>query len=91
MRISLSGNLTYREAAKVLEQVTEQLTTPETVLDMQAVGDVDSSVIALLLAWMRRANERSIILRCERAPDNVLSLAALYGTESLLPLTGRHE
>ncbi|WP_137936681.1 STAS domain-containing protein [Chitinivorax sp. B] len=89
MRIPLSGSLTYREAVDVLDRIAAQLTAPETILDMSGVDDVDSSAVALLLAWARRAREQSISIRCEQAPDNVLSLAALYGADGLLALSGR--
>lgn len=86
MQIKLSGDLTYREARQVLARVVEQLAVPETVLDLAEVNEVDSSAIALVLALLRRAEEHSIVLRCENVPVNLRSLAALYGVETLVPI-----
>ncbi|MEW9898878.1 STAS domain-containing protein [Chitinivorax sp. PXF-14] len=86
MRIKLSGDLTYREARLVMARVVEQLAVPETVLDLAEVNEVDSSAIALVLAWLRRAEEQSIVLRCENVPANLRSLAALYGVEAIVPI-----
>jgi len=57
-----------------------------TVLDLAEVGEVDSSAVSLLLAWLRTAGERRLELRIANPPASLLSLASLYGVAELLPL-----
>ncbi|EXI80330.1 MAG: putative NTP binding protein (contains STAS domain) [Candidatus Accumulibacter sp. BA-94] len=57
-----------------------------TVLDLSEVGEVDSSAVSLILAWLRTAGERNLELRISNPPASLISLAALYGVAELLPL-----
>ena len=57
-----------------------------TVLDLAEVGEVDSSAVSLILAWLRTAGERRLALRIINPPASLLSLASLYGVAELLPL-----
>jgi len=57
----------------------------ETV-DLAAVGEVDSSSVAVLLGWLRAAEGSGIHLAFANAPASLRSLADLYGVTELLPL-----
>lgn len=56
------------------------------LLDLSAVGEVDSSAIGLVFAWLRTAGARDLRLHITNPPANMLSLAMLYGVSELLPL-----
>ncbi|HPT49790.1 MAG TPA: STAS domain-containing protein [Accumulibacter sp.] len=58
-----------------------------TILDLSAVGEVDSSALGVVFAWLRTAGERNLRLHIVNPPANMLSLAMLYGVSELLPLT----
>jgi phospholipid transport system transporter-binding protein len=55
-------------------------------LDLSGVTRIDSSAIALLLAWMRAARQAGASVRFFRAPGQLLSIAEVSGVRSLLPL-----
>lgn len=54
-------------------------------MDMSAVSEVDSSAIALIFEWLRRAYNQKAILVFTNLPANLTSLAALYGVLELIP------
>ncbi|SBT09230.1 Anti-sigma-factor antagonist [Candidatus Accumulibacter aalborgensis] len=57
------------------------------VVDLQAVGEVDSSALGVVLGWLRTAGERDLVgLRIANPPASLISLATLYGVSELLPL-----
>ena len=53
-------------------------------IDFSGVTGVDSSAVALLLDWRRRAAERRVALEFAHLPENLLALAQLYGVADLI-------
>jgi phospholipid transport system transporter-binding protein len=60
----------------------------ELVVDLAQVEAVDSSALSLMLAWLRTAQRSNVKLAFVNTPDNLLSLAELYGVADSLPLRG---
>ena len=54
-------------------------------IDFAKVEAVDSAAVSLLLCWLRRAQQHNTMLRFSNMPDNLLSLAHLYGVAELFP------
>jgi phospholipid transport system transporter-binding protein len=77
--------LTFQSAREALEQGAAAIGAGETVFDLAGVKAADSSGVALLLAWQRRAQGAGHRLTFINVPDNVRKLAALYGVDTLLP------
>lgn len=78
-------SLTVSNATAVLEQGLRAL-EQQSVIDMAAVKTVDSSAVAVLLAWQRAAKARKRMLTFQNLPTNLRSLIALYGVDDLLPM-----
>jgi len=76
--------LTFQSASTALEQGAAAIRGGATVIDLGGVSNADSSGVALLLAWQRRAREAGRQVSFVNVPDNVSKLAALYGVDSLL-------
>lgn len=55
------------------------------VVDLSGVTEVDSASISMLLQWLREAAGRGHTLGVTGVPDNMRSLATLYGVDELLP------
>lgn len=55
-------------------------------IDFSGLEKVDSSAVSLMLAWMREAQLNKASLRFTNVPDNLSSLAKLYGVAELLTL-----
>jgi phospholipid transport system transporter-binding protein len=77
--------LTFETANAALEQGCAAIRAGETVFDLGGVRAADSSGVALLLAWQRRARAANQRLSFVNVPENVQKLAALYGVDGLLP------
>ena len=57
------------------------------VVDFSRLGKVDSSAVSLMLVWLREAQRNKVALRFIHVPDNLMSLAKLYGVAELLTLS----
>ena len=56
------------------------------VVDLAKVEAVDSAAVSLLLSWLRRAQRDQVAIFFANVPDNLMSLARLYGVAEMLPL-----
>lgn len=85
--VQLSGRLTIETTAEffnrglLLKEGERNL-----VYDFAEVEAVDSSAVSLMLAWLRSAQRRNMRLSFINVPDNLLSLAGLYGVSEALSL-----
>ncbi|MDO8414208.1 MAG: STAS domain-containing protein [Gallionellaceae bacterium] len=86
--LRISGPLTIGTVSAQLD-ITEQLATIS-IIDLAQVEAVDSAAVSLLLAWLRQAQQRSVTISFNNIPDNLLSLARLYGVAEFLPLSPAH-
>ncbi len=86
--LRLTGALDFETLPGVIAEAEKYVAGTELpqrlVIDFSGVTGVDSSAIALLLDWRRRAAERRVALDFAHLPDNLLALAALYGVADLL-------
>jgi phospholipid transport system transporter-binding protein len=79
-----TGALTFDNAATVVE-ATRELSLPRSGrVDLAALEPADSSALAALFALKRRAHAERKHLVFESIPPGLLSLANVYGVESLL-------
>ena len=75
--------LTFDNAQAALAQGCAAVTAGETVFDL-GVKAADSSALALMLAWQRRAQGQGRSVKFINVPANVDALAKLYGVDGLL-------
>jgi phospholipid transport system transporter-binding protein len=83
-RIVLSGPLTLANVAAVLEEGRRHLAEGAAVVDLAGVSELDSSALALLLAWLREAKAGGRTLAFANLPASLQTIARLYGVEDLL-------
>ena len=83
MKIS-EDQITTVNATQLLEQGVAAIRGGDAVVDLSQVARVDSSAVALLLAFKREAVERNIALQFQAMPKALASLASLYGVDTLL-------
>ena len=76
--------LTFQSARAALEQGCAALEAGETVFDLGGVRAADSSALALMLVWQRRAQAEGRKLTFINVPANVDALARLYGVDGLI-------
>lgn len=83
--LRVEGPITLANARSVLEEGLGLLDGNDMRVDFGQVQEVDSSAVSVLLEWARAA-EGKRRLTYVRLPENLKSLAGLYGVLELLPL-----
>lgn len=76
--------LTVNNAKAVLEAGLRAIESGQTEIDFRPLTVVDSTAVAILLAWQRAAREHGTAVTFINLPENVRSLAELYGVAALL-------
>jgi len=84
--LQVSGRLTMETVAVLFNTALQPEGDDGLVVDLEKVEAVDSAAVSLLLSWLRRAQSNQIAISFAHVPDNLLSLARLYGVAELLPL-----
>ncbi len=83
-RMGVSGAVTLAGVAALLEQGRAQILDGARVVDLSGVTELDSSVLAMLLAWLREAKSRDRELAFTGLPGGLTAIARLYGVDGLL-------
>jgi phospholipid transport system transporter-binding protein len=85
-RITLSGPVTLANAARLLDEGRQHIAEGARTVDFAEVTELDSALLALLLAWLREARAAKRELALANLPQALQTLARLYGVEELLPV-----
>lgn len=84
-RCALSGPVTLENVVAVLEEGARLLpAVPRVVVDLAGVTEVDSAALSLMLEWRRGVERDGRKIEFVNLPDNLQSLARLYGVTELL-------
>jgi phospholipid transport system transporter-binding protein len=86
LRITLSGPVTLANAARLLDEGRQHIAEGARTVDLAEVTELDSALLALLLAWLREARAAKRELLFANLPQALQTLARLYGVEELLPV-----
>ncbi|MGH8765435.1 MAG: STAS domain-containing protein [Burkholderiales bacterium] len=86
-RMLVSGALTLASVAGTLRDGSRAIGEGVRTVDLAEVGELDSSALALLLAWLREARRRNAELSFVNLPQGLTTIAKLYGVAELLPAT----
>ncbi len=77
--------MTLSDATSLLAEGEAAVAANASTFDLAAVTEMDSSCLAVVFGWTRAANAAGKTLRLLNLPQNLLSLAAVYGVADLLP------
>lgn len=80
----VAGPLTIYNIVVVLAESAKRMLPESGEVDLQGVDPVDSSGVAILLEWKRRALAEHKSISFQNIPPSMTSLAALYGVDELL-------
>lgn len=78
--------MTMNSANAALAEGLRLIELGETSFDLAAIEAVDSSALAVLIAWQRAAQARGGRVDFSNPPDALTSLAQLYGVSEILNL-----
>src|SRR5207249_11495502 len=84
-RMIVSGPVTLANAAALLEEGRRHLAEGVQTVDLGEVSEMDSALLALLLAWLRDARARDQRLDFTNLPESLRTIEQLYGEDRLLP------
>ena len=85
----VSGPVMLGNVAAVLEEVRRHLEEGVRTVDLGEVTEMDSSLLAAMLAWLRDARQRGSELTFTNLPESLRTIARLYGLDGLIPVTSR--
>jgi len=83
-RCKLEGPVNSGNVVAALEESARLFTAPSITVDLAGLTEVDSAAISLLLEWRRAAQRDKRKVTYVNLPDNLKSLATLYGVSELL-------
>jgi phospholipid transport system transporter-binding protein len=86
--LHLAGPLTLETARALFDRGLQPNGSASLVVDLARVDAVDSAGVSLMLSWLREAQRSNIALCFSNIPDNLMSMARLYGVADMLPLCG---
>ena len=85
-RLCVRGPVTMANVESLLQQGRSSMQDGAvTTIDLSGVAEVDSSSVSMLLQWTREAQARGQRIVIAHMPENIGSLATLYGVNALLP------
>ena len=84
-QVEVSGPMTMAGAAAMLAEGEAAIAADASVFDLAAVTELDSSSLAVIFGWMRAARDGGKVVKLLNPPQNLLSLAEVYGVSDLLP------
>ena len=82
----VSGPVTLANVAGLLEEGRRFLAEGVRNVDFGEVTEMDSSALALCLAWLRDAKAAGGAITFSNLPESLQTIARLYGVHGLLPL-----
>jgi len=89
-RMVVSGPVTLANASQVLEEGYAGIRAGAAAIDLGEVTELDSSLLALLLAWLREALRLGRTLAFSNLPEGLATIARLYGVVEFLPSAQTH-
>ena len=84
-RLLVTGPVTLANVAQTLEDGYAAIRAGAGAVDLAGVTELDSSLLAMLLAWLREAARAGRTLRLDSLPEGLTTIAQLYGVVELLP------
>jgi len=87
--LHVTGPATLATATQLLENSRPALAGGVTEVDLGEVTELDSSLLAVIFAWMREARAHGRTLALRRVPPDLASLARLYGVAEILAQDAR--
>lgn len=85
--LRVSGRLTMETIGVLFSDAMQPLEGKGWTIDLAQLEVADSAAVSMLLSWVRNAQRHGATLTLINVPDNLRSLANLYGVADALPLS----
>ena len=77
--------MTMHTINALLSEAAPHFSGSDLEIDLAQVTEVDSGAICVLFEWLRQTSSQNTELIFVNIPDTLLSLAALYGVDGIIP------
>lgn len=84
-KMIVQGPITIDNVVDMTQRGKKFFDQPRRVVDLHVITNVDSSVISMMLEWLRAARQQGCQLQFINLPSNLESLVQLYGIEEMIP------
>ncbi len=85
-RLLVSGRLTMDTIGTSFDEAMQPLEGKVWTVDLARIEVADSAAVSMLLSWVRNAQRHGASLSFVNVPENLRSLADLYGVADALPM-----
>jgi len=85
--IKLYGQLNFQTVARLLNKERLNFDHEEIEVDLSDISRFNSASLALLIEWMKKAQQKGHQIKYHNAPEQLLAIARAYGIDQELPLT----
>ena len=83
----VSGELTLDTARAVMQDTETLFSAAEPIaIDLSGVTRADSAALALVVTWMRQANQANKRIHFQHVPNQMLAIAKASGLDEILPI-----
>jgi phospholipid transport system transporter-binding protein len=89
-RMIVGGPVTLASVGALLAEGYACIGEGARLADLGEVSELDSSALALLLAWLRESRRLGKELAFDNLPQDLTTIARLYGVDELLPPAHAH-
>ena len=85
--VILEGDFTFASVGQIAKTSNRLvLETPDTVIDLAAVSDIDTAGLALLIGWLGMAKREGITLTFRNFPDSLWAIVCASNLDEWLPV-----
>lgn len=85
--LRVSGRLTMDSIGALFAEAMQPIEGKNWTINLAQVEAADSAAVSMLLSWLRNAQQHEAKLTFVNVPENLRSLADLYGVADALPLS----
>jgi len=89
-QVKLSGELNFETVAELLNQPQINFNAAESTqidVDLSQISRFNSASLALLIEWMKKAEQSGVQIKYHSAPEQLMKIAEAYGVLQELPLS----
>lgn len=86
----MNGDVTINQVEALLAESKALQMSAALEIDLGQIAEVDTFALSLIFEWLRQAIAAKVNINVVNVPDNLASLAALYGVLDLIPQPNNH-
>jgi len=89
-QVKLFGQLNFDTVAQLLKKPEIDFDCVENAqieVDLSEISRFNSASLALLIEWMKMADQKGLQIKYHSAPEQLMKIAQAYGFHQELPLT----